>query len=40
MPKHSSLEEIVADALRWETSPVYGAGSRRGRAQRRAAEIV
>ena len=25
---HSSLEEIVADALRWERNPAYGAGRR------------
>lgn len=30
-PSHSSLEEIVADALRWERNPAYGCG-RRSRA--------
>ncbi|THD60853.1 UDP-glucose 4-epimerase GalE [Phenylobacterium sp.] len=33
-PRHSSLDEIVADALRWERSPAYGAG-RRDPANRR-----
>jgi UDP-glucose-4-epimerase GalE len=33
-PKHSSLEEIVGDALRWERNPSYGAGIR-GSAGRR-----
>jgi UDP-glucose 4-epimerase/UDP-arabinose 4-epimerase len=27
-PQHSSLREIVADALRWERSPAFGAGVR------------
>jgi UDP-glucose-4-epimerase GalE len=27
-PTHSSLSEIVADAIRWERNPVYGAGHR------------
>lgn len=27
-PRHSSLEEIVADALRWERNPAYGKGRR------------
>ena len=27
-PKHSSLAEIVADALRWERNPCYGSGVR------------
>jgi UDP-glucose-4-epimerase GalE len=27
-PRHSSLEEIVADAIRWERNPVYGGGHR------------
>jgi UDP-glucose-4-epimerase GalE len=30
-PRHSSLEEIVTDALRWERRPAYGAGVRGGR---------
>lgn len=33
-PAHSSLEEIVADAVRWERNPAYGAG-RRDPAKRR-----
>lgn len=28
-PSHSSLEEIAADALRWERNPAYGSGRRR-----------
>jgi UDP-glucose-4-epimerase GalE len=32
-PRHSSLEEIVRDALRWERDPHYGAGSRGQRAR-------
>jgi UDP-glucose 4-epimerase/UDP-arabinose 4-epimerase len=27
-PRHSSLDEIVADALRWERNPCYGSGVR------------
>lgn len=27
-PRHSSLEEIIADALRWERNPAYGVGAR------------
>ena len=27
-PQHSSLEEIVADALRWERAPAFGTGRR------------
>jgi UDP-glucose 4-epimerase len=27
-PSHSSLEEIAADALRWERNPAYGWGRR------------
>ncbi len=38
-PKHSSLEEIVEDALRWERSPTFGVGVR-GAAGRRSAQIV
>jgi UDP-glucose 4-epimerase/UDP-arabinose 4-epimerase len=34
-PKHSSLDEIVADALRWERNPRYGSGVR-GLAGRRS----
>jgi len=34
-PRHSSLEEIVADALRWERSPAYGSGLRRAEGPRR-----
>jgi UDP-glucose 4-epimerase len=30
-PRHSSLDEIVADALRWERAPAYGAGLRGAR---------
>ena len=30
-PQHSSLDQIVADALRWEGQPAYGAGSRAAR---------
>lgn len=30
-PEHSQLEEIVADALRWERGPRYGSGVRAGR---------
>ncbi|MDB5418482.1 MAG: galE [Phenylobacterium sp.] len=30
--KRSSLDQIVADALRWETKPAYGAGLRAGLA--------
>jgi len=29
-PRHSSLEEITADALRWERNPAYGSGRRAG----------
>ena len=38
-PKHSSLEEIVADALRWERNPCYGAGLR-GSAGRRKSRMA
>jgi len=31
--QHSGLREIVRDALKWETSPAYGAGLRAKRAQ-------
>jgi UDP-glucose 4-epimerase/UDP-arabinose 4-epimerase len=31
-PKLSSLEQIVADAVRWETCPAYGQGDRAARA--------
>jgi UDP-glucose 4-epimerase/UDP-arabinose 4-epimerase len=34
-PSHSSLEEIAADALRWERSPAYGSGLRRAGGPRR-----
>lgn len=27
-PKHSSLEQIIADAIRWEKAPAYGTGIR------------
>lgn len=30
-PLHSSLDQIVADALRWEGQPAYGTGSRAAR---------
>ena len=30
-PVHSTLDQIVADALRWEGQPAYGAGSRAAR---------
>ncbi len=30
-PRHSSLAEIVEDAIRWERRPAYGAGVRKGR---------
>jgi UDP-glucose 4-epimerase/UDP-arabinose 4-epimerase len=33
-PRHSSLDEIVADALRWERGPRYGAGARGSRGRR------
>ena len=39
-PAHSSLDQIVADALRWERAPRYGAGRRSaggGETSRRAA---
>jgi UDP-glucose 4-epimerase/UDP-arabinose 4-epimerase len=39
-PAHSSLDQIVTDALRWERTPRYGAGRRsagRGETARRAA---
>lgn len=32
-PSHSSLDEIIADAIRWERNPVYGAGHRVPSAQ-------
>ena len=32
-PLHSSLDEIVWDALRWERNPAYGAGVRSGRGR-------
>ncbi|MGH6966314.1 MAG: UDP-glucose 4-epimerase GalE [Phenylobacterium sp.] len=35
-PTHSSLEEIVADAMRWERKPAYGVGLRGPAAARRA----
>jgi UDP-glucose-4-epimerase GalE len=38
-PQHSSLDEIVADALRWERNPSYGAG-RRDPANRRKAPTL
>ena len=38
-PQHSSLGEIVADALRWERTPHYGAGLR-GPAGRRKSQVV
>ncbi len=38
-PRHSSLQEIVADALRWEQRPAYGVGVR-GLAGRRGAPIA
>lgn len=31
-PQHSSLDEIVSDALRWESSPAYGVGRRAPKA--------
>jgi len=38
-PQHSSLREIVEDALRWERSPAFGCGVR-GATGRRSAQIV
>jgi UDP-glucose-4-epimerase GalE len=38
-PQHSSLDEIVADALRWEGNPCYGSGVR-GPAGRRKSQIA
>ena len=38
-PRHSALEEIVGDALRWERAPRYGAGSR-DPAWRRKSQIA
>lgn len=35
-PEASSIEQIVADALRWERAPRYGAGVRLGRRARAA----
>jgi UDP-glucose 4-epimerase/UDP-arabinose 4-epimerase len=35
-PRHSSLDEIAADALRWERSPAYGAGLRAAGGRRKA----
>jgi UDP-glucose 4-epimerase/UDP-arabinose 4-epimerase len=35
-PRRSSLDMIVADAVRWERSPVYGAGARAARSGVRA----
>ena len=32
-PHHSSLDQIVADALRWERAPGYGAGARARRME-------
>lgn len=37
-PKHSSLDEIVADALRWERNPCYGSGVR-GSTGRRKSQV-
>ena len=34
-PRRSSLDDIVADALRWERNPAYGAGVRGSRADRK-----
>jgi hypothetical protein len=34
MPRRSSLEELVGDALRWQRDPNYGAG-RRGTVESR-----
>jgi UDP-glucose 4-epimerase/UDP-arabinose 4-epimerase len=33
-PDRSDLDRIVADALRWETAPAYGTGTRAGRVAR------
>jgi UDP-glucose 4-epimerase/UDP-arabinose 4-epimerase len=33
-PVHSALDEIVADALRWESAPAYGVGARSSRIPR------
>jgi UDP-glucose-4-epimerase GalE len=38
-PQHSSLDDIVADALRWERNPCYGSGVR-GSAGRRKSQIA
>ncbi|HEY8004604.1 MAG TPA: UDP-glucose 4-epimerase GalE [Phenylobacterium sp.] len=35
-PSHSSLDEIVADALRWEQAPAYGAGIRGSSGRRKS----
>lgn len=35
-PTSSSIDQIVADALRWETAPTYGAGRRASRVPRSA----
>ena len=35
-PAHSSLDEIVRDALRWERNPAYGAGRRARKASLQA----
>jgi UDP-glucose 4-epimerase len=37
--QHSSLDDIVADALRWERNPRYGSGMR-GPAGRRKSQIA
>jgi UDP-glucose 4-epimerase/UDP-arabinose 4-epimerase len=39
-PRHSSLQEIVADALRWESAPAYGAGVRGPAGPRRSQETL
>jgi UDP-glucose 4-epimerase/UDP-arabinose 4-epimerase len=38
-PRHSSIDEIVADALRWERNPCYGSG-RRGSTGRSKSQIA
>jgi UDP-glucose 4-epimerase len=37
-PTTSTLDRIVADALRWERQPAYGAGRRAG--ERRSSEAA
>ena len=39
-PCHSSLEEIVSDALRWERNPNYGAGVRGSTGRRKSPATV